>query len=231
MRPLILAVTLLTITGFLFSCNEKGKKTNTDIQNNAESVEQSAEKAVKNNSQETVVFNWVKPTTSNNRVLRVSDGNSQRHTLDVTNANNIFSVSKNKIKMHLPVTNASMKIVGATNVTSAKFNAIVVHLDGNSGQPTLGIKASHIIEAEFQLKKLFPDDTKLLADKMIIVKILHDNNPAAVSEMTSCLKDCILKETSTYNDYNYDCKCDELVPKGVNAEPKEVDGSILKGGN
>ena len=230
MKQFNLAITLLTISGLLFSCDNKAKETKTDNQNIVEVVEQSVEKKATDAMQDTIQFTWVKPTSSINRIKNNSDGPvNNRHTLNDWKSNNVFSIDDNTINMRIPVTTNNMEVIGVTNVSSSNLNAIIVHLDGNNGGATIGIKATHIIEVEFPLKKIFLKTTKLEADKKIIVKVLHDNDVATVNQMTQCLKKCIEQDMSNYSEYNKDCMCNEKILK--DEQPKEVDGSILKGGN
>lgn len=102
-------------------------------------------------------------------------GNYNRFCLSDPSFNN-FKTSNNIINVEIPITVKELKIIDVINVSSSRVNAILILLDGHSGQETPETPVQSFIEAKIEINKINGlNEKRLNKHKKLKVIILHDD--------------------------------------------------------
>lgn len=148
----------------------------------------------------------------------------KRYKPDLRNNRSNFNVSRDLIKMSIPITDNKLRVMDAKNISSEKQNAILVILDGNGGFPTSMEDVTGVLEVEYKLSDLFSNTRRLDEHKKLRVVVFHDDD--VTMDKINFFKNCIERNNGNYNDV----KCTRSIEIKKIFAPDEEDGSILQGG-
>lgn len=154
----------------------------------------------------------------------------QRNTLvpyRLDSITNYFKLDSAYINLQIPITTTKLSINDAVDISSNKVNAIVVHLDGNNGSPTLGDAVTHFLLAKIPISSIKDLDlAQLRRDNKLKVIVMHNDvfNPNYEEQF----ENCIVNQGAYVMD---PCNIieDKTKPFEDTVQPMEKDGGILGG--